>query len=71
MIHMEKVRTTIVLESRVFKKLKQETGRNISAYINKVLKDSLFQKESLFGVLKGRISTKDIIEEEIHEDLYS
>jgi hypothetical protein len=68
---MEKVRTTIVLESRVFKKLKQETGRNISAYINKVLKDSLFQKESLFGVLKGRISTKDIIEEEIHEDLYS
>ena len=64
MIYMEKVRTTVVLENNVLKKIKQEAGRNISAYINKILKDFLFKEESLFGILKGKISTKDIIEEE-------
>ena len=38
---------------------------------SKIRKKALFGKgESMFGELKGIVSTKDIIEEEIHEDLY-
>jgi hypothetical protein len=38
---------------------------------NKILKKALFGKgESMFGELKGVISTKDIVKEEAHEDLY-
>jgi len=37
---------------------------------NKILKRALFgEGESMFGELKGVVSTKDIVEEEVHEDL--
>jgi len=66
-----KTRTTLVLEDIVLKKLKQKSEGNISELANKILKKALFGKgESMFGELKGVISTKDIRKEETHEDLY-
>jgi hypothetical protein len=66
-----KIRTTLVLEDAVLKKLKQKSEGNISELANKILKKALFGKgESMFGELKGTVSTKDIVKEESHEDLY-
>jgi len=66
-----KIRTTLVLEDVVLKKLKQKSEGNISELANKILKKTLFGKgESMFGELKGVVSTKDIVKEEAHEDLY-
>jgi len=66
-----KTRTTLVLEDVVLKKLKQKSEGNISELANKILKRALFGKgESMFGELKGLVSTKDIVKEEAHEDLY-
>jgi hypothetical protein len=66
-----KIRTTLVLEDAVLKKLKQKSEGNISELANKILKKALFGKgESMFGELKGAVSTKDIVKEESHEDLY-
>ena len=66
-----KARTTLVLEDVVLKKLKQKSEGNISELANKILKKALFGKgESMFGELKGIVSTKDIVKEEAHEDLY-
>ena len=64
--HMsEKVRTTLVLEGEVFQKLKQESHENISEFVNRILKRELFQtRRDLFGSLKGRISSKDKVEDE-------
>jgi len=66
-----KIRTTLVLEDAVIKKLKQKSEGNISELANRILKKALFGKgESMFGELKGVISTKDIVKEEAHENLY-
>ncbi|MGQ9468566.1 MAG: hypothetical protein ACUVTD_01875 [Nitrososphaerales archaeon] len=66
-----KIRTTLILDEAVFKKLKQKSGGNISDLANRILRESLFPKgESLFGELKGFVSTKDIVKEEVHEELY-
>lgn len=57
----------------VLKKLKQKSEGNVSELANKILKKALFGKgESMFGELKGIVSTKDIVivKEEAHEDLY-
>ena len=65
--HMpEKVRTTLVLEESVFQKLKQEAPPdNLSDFVNKLLKKELFEaRRDLFGALKGRISAKDMVEDE-------
>ena len=43
----------------------------MSKLANEILKEALFQKgKSMFGELKGLVSTKDIIKEEVHEELY-
>ncbi len=66
-----KIRTTLVLDEAVVKKLKQKSQGNISGLANKILRGVLFQKgESMFGELKGLVSATDIIEEEPHEELY-
>ncbi len=66
-----KIRTTLVLEEAVFKKLKQKSQGNVSELANKILKETLFGRgKSMFGELKGLVSTKDIVEEETHEELY-
>ena len=66
-----KARTTLVLDEAVFRKLKQKSRGNISEMANRILRESLFRKgESMFGELKGLVSTKDIVEEEVHEELY-
>jgi len=67
----KKVRTTLVLDEAVVKKLRQKSRGNMSKLVNEILKESLFQKgKSMFGELKGLVSTKDIVEEEVHEELY-
>ena len=66
-----KTRTTLVLEEAVFKKQKQKSHGNISEIANRILKEALFGRgESMFSELKGLISTKDIVEEEAHEEIY-
>lgn len=68
----KKVRTTLVLSEAVVKKLKEKSKGNISKLANEILKEALFpKKKSMFGELKGLVSTKDIVEEEAHEELYS
>jgi len=69
--HMTKIRTTLVLEDAVVRKLKKESGGRFSELANRILKKELFiGKKSMFGALKGLVSTKDIREEEAHGDLY-
>jgi hypothetical protein len=65
------MRTTLVLEEGVMKKLKQKSRGNVSELANRILKEVLFGKgKSMFGELKGLVSTEDIVEEEVHEELY-
>ena len=65
-----KVRTTLVLEA-VLRRLKQKSRGNISELANRILRETLFRKgEGMFGELKGLVSTKDIVEEEVHKELY-
>jgi len=66
-----RMRTTLVLEEGVMKKLKQKSRGNVSELANRILKEVLFGKgKSMFGELKGLVSTEDIVEEEVHEELY-
>lgn len=59
------VRITLSLDEILVKKLRQISNGNISAFINKHLKKCLFEKKaSMAGVLSGKISTKDIVEDE-------
>ena len=52
--------------------LRQFGKRNISKTANELLAKELFKRrKSMFGVLKGRVSVKDIREGKEHEDLYS
>jgi len=61
----------LVLDEAVVKKLRQKSRGNMSKLANEILKEALFQKgKSRFGELKGLVSTKDIIKEEVHEELY-
>ena len=61
-----KVRTTLVLEEIVLEKLRQQS-KNISETVNAILKQEPFKKKSMFGALKGVVSTKDLIEMEKEE----
>jgi len=71
MMARRKTRTTLVLDEVVFRKLRQKSNGNISDLANKILKETLFPRgKSMFGELKGSVSTKDIIEEEAHEDIH-
>ena len=66
-----RARTTLVLDEAVVRKLRQKSRGNISELANRILMETLFRKdESMFGELKGLVSTKDIVEEETHEELY-
>jgi len=66
-----KARTTLVLDEVVLRKLKQKSRGNISELANRILRETLFRKgKGMFGELKGLVSTRDIVEEEAHEELY-
>lgn len=58
---MATLRTTILLDEIVALKVKQMFG-NLSRGINILLREHLFEekKTSMFGVLKGRVSGKEI-----------
>lgn len=61
----DKIRTTLVLEEIVFQKLKQEASSNLSEFVNTLLKRELFgTRKEMFGVMKGKLSAKDMIEDE-------
>jgi len=67
----QKMRTTLVLDEAVLKKLKQKSRGNISELANMILREALFPRgKSMFGELKGFVSVGDIIEEEAHEELH-
>jgi len=43
---------------------------NVSELANRTLKKALFGRgKGMFGELKGLVSTKDVVEEEAHEEL--
>ncbi|OIO26148.1 hypothetical protein AUJ14_02475 [Candidatus Micrarchaeota archaeon CG1_02_55_22] len=59
-----KVRTTLMLDEAVLRKLQSETD-NMSAFVNKSLRESLFgSKQSMLGALKGRVSGADKTEDD-------
>ena len=61
----------MVLDEVVVRKLKQRSRGRMSDLANRILREALFQKgKSMFGELEGFMSTKDIVEEEVHEELY-
>ncbi len=65
-----RVRTTLVLDEAVVRKLRQMSQGNMSELANRILRKALFEKgESMFGELKGLVSVRDIAEEETHEEL--
>jgi hypothetical protein len=71
MTDKRKLRTTLVLDEAVVKKLRQKSSDNMSKLANTILREVLFKKgDSMFGELRGLVSTKDIVEEETHEDLH-
>jgi hypothetical protein len=71
MTDKRKLRTTLVLDEAVVKKLRQKSSDNMSKLANTILREVLFKKgDSMFGELKGLVSTKDIVEEETHEDIH-
>lgn len=71
MTDKRKLRTTLVLDEAVVKKLRQKSSDNMSKLANTILMEVLFKKgDSMFGELRGLVSTKDIVEEETHEDLH-
>lgn len=64
---MMNVRITLTLDEVIVKKLRELSPQNISAFVNDHLKKCLFEKkESMAGVLSGKVSTKDIKEDEEH-----
>jgi len=75
------MRTTIVLDDFVAAKVRQMFGGNLSKGVNTLLHEHLFKekKKSMFGVLKGRVSVKDLEDlrkedeaaEKQHEKIYS
>ena len=59
------VRITLTLDEMVVKKLRELSPDDMSAFVNAHLHNCLFQKKmSMAGVLKGKVSTKDIIRDE-------
>ncbi|MBI3588686.1 hypothetical protein HY995_00550 [Candidatus Micrarchaeota archaeon] len=59
-----KVRTTLMLDDSVVRKLQSETD-NMSAFVNIALRRALFgEKKSMFGAFKGRVGGKDKIEDD-------
>ena len=64
---MMSIRITLTLDELLVKKLRQMSRGNISAFVNEHLRKCLFEKKSMAGALAGRVSTKDIKEDEEHE----
>ncbi len=65
---MMSVRITLTLDEYIVKKLKELSPNNISYFVNQHLKKCLFEKkESMAGALGGKISTKDIVEDDDHD----
>ncbi len=58
-----KVRTTLMLDEAVVRKLQAEAG-SMSAFVNQALRKTLFGgRESMFGAFKG-VGGRDKIEDE-------
>lgn len=60
---MSSIRTTIVLDEFIAARVRQLFGGNLSKGINVVLRQHLIEeprKESLFGILHGKVSVRDL-----------
>ncbi len=55
-----KVRTTLVLDQVIVEKIRQNT-KNMSEFVNQTLREKLFTKKSMFGALKGKGVTKELL----------
>lgn len=65
---MMSIRITLTMDEAVVKKLRELSPNNISAFVNDHLRTCLFgKKESMAGVLAGKVSTKDILREDDHD----
>lgn len=59
------VRATITLDEFIAARVRQLFGGNLSKGVNALLREHLSEKrerESMFGVFKGRVSVKDLRE---------
>lgn len=64
---MMHVRITLTLDEMVLKKIREISPHNISGFVNEHLRHCLFErKQSMAGALAGKVSTKDIVEDEEH-----
>ena len=77
---MANIRATIVLDEAIAARVRQLFGGNLSKGVNALLHKHLNEekRESAFGILKGKVSSKDVLEmeeederlEREHEKLY-
>ena len=67
---MGNIRATIVLDEVIAAKVRQLFNGNLSKGINILLQQHLGEKkkESAFGILKGRVSAKDVLEMEQEDE---
>lgn len=64
---MMNVRITLTLDELIVRKLREISPNNLSAFVNTHLRKCLFEKKkSMGGMLKGKVSTKDIEEDWEH-----
>lgn len=64
---MMSIRITLTLDEMVVKKIRELSPQNVSKFVNEHLTHCLFEKkESMAGVLAGKISVRDIKEDEEH-----
>ncbi len=56
-------KTILVLDAEVVEKLRRKSQGNVSEIANCILKKALLPKRrTMFGVLKGIVSTSDVVE---------
>ncbi|HLC38394.1 MAG TPA: hypothetical protein VJI71_02990 [Candidatus Norongarragalinales archaeon] len=67
---MASIRATIVLDEAIAARVRQLFGGNLSKGINVLLHEHLNEekKESAFGILKGKVSSKDVLEMEEEDE---
>ena len=60
-------KTTITLRDDIYAKLRQRYGpRGISAAVNAILSDQLFQEQSMFGTMK-KVDLSDLRDHRDHQ----
>lgn len=60
-------RTTVIFQDAIFERLKQVSHGNVSAFLNKLLWENLFEKKKSlgFGMLKGKVKYYGMSKEDL------